>query len=466
MDELIYSSAAELARAIQAKEVSSVEVVTAYLERIDAVNPKLNAIVQLTAETALEQARESDTAIARGEIRGPLHGVPITIKDSLDTAGVITTGGTKGRSSYVPKQDATVVTRLRSAGAILLGKTNLPELCLSPETDNLVYGRTNNPYDLSRTPGGSSGGEAAIIAAGGSPLGIGTDSFGSIRFPCHCCGLAGIKPTSGRVPRTGDILAFSVGALDSWAQVGPLARYVEDLALTLPIIAGVDWRDPAMVPMPLGDPQTVDLKSLRCAVYTDNGLMSASSDTTNAVNAAAKALADVGASVQEDCPKGVDRTYEVFRHIMDGDGHTWTRRLLENIGTTTTEMTPGLKRFLDQAPIPTGEFTAWLEQMDMVRSDMVSSMEAYDVILCPVNPFPAQPHGKTVETVESFRKGLSHTYAYNLAGWPGAVVRVGTTQGGVPIGVQIVARPWREDVALAVAQHIETVFGGWQPPSL
>ena len=304
MNEIICSSATGLARLIQAKEITSIEVVTEYLERIDAVNPKLNAIVQLTAETALEQARESDAALARGEIKGPLHGIPITIKDSLDTAGVITTGGTKGRSSYVPKQDATVVARLRSAGAILLGKTNIPEICLAPETDNLVYGRTNNPYDLSRTPGGSSGGEAAIIAAGGSPLGIGTDIFGSIRLPCHWCGIAGIKPTSGRVPRTGDILAFSVGALDSWAQIGPLARYVEDLALTLPIIAGVDWRDPAIVPMPLGDPQMVELKSLRCAFYTDNGLVPASSEVADAVVAAAGALADVGASVQEACPDG------------------------------------------------------------------------------------------------------------------------------------------------------------------
>ena len=215
MDMLIDTLATELARLMQTKGVSSLEVVTAYLDRIDVVNPKLNAVVQLTAEKALGQARVCDAALARGESKGPLHGVPVTIKDSLDTAGVITTGGTKGRSSFVPEQDATVVMRLRGAGAIVLGKTNLPEICLTPETDNLVYGRTNNPYDLSRTPGGSSGGEAAIIAAGGSPLGIGTDIFASIRFPCHCCGIAGIKPTSGRVPRTGDILAFSVGALDS-----------------------------------------------------------------------------------------------------------------------------------------------------------------------------------------------------------------------------------------------------------
>ena len=465
MDELIYTSATELARVIQAKEVSSVEVVKAYLERIDAVNPRLNAIVQLTAEAALERARASDAALARGEIKGPLHGVPMTIKDSLDTAGVITTGGTRGRSSYVPKQDATVVARLRSAGAILLGKTNLPEICFSPETDNLVYGRTNNPYDLSRTPGGSSGGEAAIVAAGGSPLGIGTDAFGSIRFPCHCCGLAGIKPTSGRVPRTGDILAFSLGALDSWAQVGPISRYVADLVLTLPLIAGVDWRDPAIISMPLGDPKAVELKDLRTAVYSDNGIIAAAPEIREAVTAAAKALSDTGIDVQEDRPKVISRIYEIYNHLLDDDGRASQRRLLEKVGTT--EIHPSMKQWLEQGRlVPAAEFTAWLEALDEVRSAMLSFMEVYDLILCPVNPFPARPHGQTVDTVENFRKGFSHTFVYNMVGWPGAVVRVGTTQESLPIGVQIVARPWREDVALAVAQYLETALGGWQRPPL
>src|SRR5437660_6870389 len=211
MDELIYASATSLAQAIRDKRVSSQEVVEAYIHRIEAVNPQLNAVVQLTAETALTQARQADVALARGEITGPLHGVPITIKDSFDTRGVISTAGTKGRTSYVPQQDATAVARMRAAGAILLGKTNLPELSLAYESNNLIYGRTNNPYDLSRTPGGSSGGESAIIAAGGSPLGLGTDAAGSIRWPAHCCGIVGIKPTRGRVPMTG---AFppSVGA--------------------------------------------------------------------------------------------------------------------------------------------------------------------------------------------------------------------------------------------------------------
>ncbi len=202
MDKIIYSSATKLAKAIRAKELSSEEVVNAYLQRIEEVNPKLNAIVHLQANEARDQARKADVALARGDLKGPLHGVPITIKDNVDTKGMISTAGTKGRASFVPNKDATIVARLRAAGAIVLGKTNLPELALAFESDNLVYGRTSNPYDLSRTPGGSSGGEAAIIAAGGSPLGLGNDTGGSIRLPSHFCGIAGIKPTAGRVPLT------------------------------------------------------------------------------------------------------------------------------------------------------------------------------------------------------------------------------------------------------------------------
>jgi len=252
----------DLANAIRAKQVSSEEVVNACLKRIRSVNPKLNAVVQEVGDSAREQAREADAAVARGDLKGPLHGVPMTIKDTLDTAGVVSTAGTQGRATFVPAEDATAVARMRSAGAILLGKTNVPELALAPETDNVVYGCTNNPYDLSRSPGGSSGGEASIIAAGGSPLGLGSDCGGSIRAPAHFCGLAGIKPTTGRVSRTGHFPPVD-GLMNRLWQVGPIARFVEDLTLALPVIAGVDWRDPILVPMTLGDPELVDLKSLR-----------------------------------------------------------------------------------------------------------------------------------------------------------------------------------------------------------
>ncbi|MGD8566372.1 MAG: amidase, partial [Candidatus Bathyarchaeota archaeon] len=225
LNELIFASATELARAIRAKEISSKDVVETFLQRIERMNPKLNAIVQLAADDVREQASEADASLAKGRIKGPLHGVPITVKDNIEVSKLYCTGGTKGRVSFIPKRDATVVSRMRDAGAIILGKTNMPELALAFETDNLIYGRTSNPHNLLCTPGGSSGGEAAIIAAGGSPLGLGNDMGGSIRLPAHFCGIVGIKPTSGRVPHTGTF-PWPDGWLDMLWQNGPLARYV------------------------------------------------------------------------------------------------------------------------------------------------------------------------------------------------------------------------------------------------
>src|SRR5919205_1216370 len=291
MDEIIYASASELARAIRAREVSSSEVVEAHLARIEEVNPRLNAVVHLTADAARRRAREADEAVARGEEWGPLHGVPVTIKDAFETAGVVSAGGTSGRASYMPETDAAGVARLKSAGAVVLGKTNVPEISLAFESDNLVYGRTHNPYDPARTPGGSSGGEAAAIASGMSPLGLGSDAGGSIRVPAHFCGIAGIKPTSGRTPRTGHFPPMG-GLLDSIWQIGPLARRVEDLALALPLLCGTDWRDPTVAPVPLGDYKQVDLKTLRVAFHTDNGVIAPTPDISEATRDAARALAD------------------------------------------------------------------------------------------------------------------------------------------------------------------------------
>ena len=460
MDELIYKSAKSIAKAIRNKEVSSAEVVDAFLKRIEEVNPKINAVVQLATDRARAEAREADEALSRGESKGPLHGVPITLKDSLDTEGIITTGGTKGRESFVPEQDATVTARLRGAGAILMGKTNTPELTFAGETSNLIYGRTNNPYDLARMPGGSSGGAGAIIASGGSPLDMGSYTGGSVRLPAHFCGIAGIKPTSGRVPRTGHIIPFGMGAVDSLTQIGPMARYVEDLALALPIISGPDWRDPAIVPMPLGDPDAVDLKSLRVAVHTDNGLMTPTPETIEAVTAAAKALSDAGVTVEEACPAALQQIPDIKARLNSADG---TRRLLEKAGTT--EIHPWLQRWFDRVEVvPTADYMALLEKVDAYRSEMLGFMEAYDAILCPTCAFPATEHEGSFD--ESRRNGFTYSGAYNVTGWPGAVVRGGTSQEGLPIGVQVVARPWREDVALALAQQLETALGGWQRPPL
>ena len=463
MDEIIYASARSLAKALRDGALSSREVVEAHLARIDEINPKLNSVVQVVRERALAEAEEADEAASRGQLKGPLHGLPITIKDSLDTAGVITTGGTQGRARYVPPEDSTVVARLREAGAVLIGKTNTPELTYAGETDNLIYGRTNNPYDPSRTPGGSSGGAGATIAAGGSPLDMGSDSGGSVRLPAHFCGIAGIKPTSGRVPRTGHIIPFGMGAMDSVTQIGPMARFVEDLFEPLRVIAGPDWPDPAMVPMPMGDPDEVDVTTLRIAVHTDNGIMTPTPETVRAVEAAAAALADLGVSVETDVPKALEMSPGLSNKLSAGDGRASVRRLLQAAGTTETH--PWLSRRMEEAePMEVGDYTALLEQLDRFRSEMLGFMRDYDAILCPTCAYPALEHGGSQQ--EEMRGGFSYSSVYNQTGWPGVVVRGGTSPEGLPIGVQVVARPWREDVALAVAQQIETVSGGWQRPNL
>lgn len=267
---LVDLSAGEMARRIRAGELSSEELVRAHTARIEAVNPTLNAVVRLNP-MAVDEGRAADRALRAGEPVGPLHGVPMTVKDSHDVEGIVSTAGTQGRADYVPVRSATAVGRLQRAGAIVLGKTNTPEITLSFNTVNDLYGRSWNPYDPERTPGGSSGGAAAIIAASGSPLDLGTDTGGSIRLPAHFCGVAGIKPTSGRVPRTGHLISFD-GLHQSLTQIGPLARTVEDLSLVLPLIAGPDGVDPHVPPVPLHHPADVDVPTLRVAFHTDNGI--------------------------------------------------------------------------------------------------------------------------------------------------------------------------------------------------
>ena len=465
MDNIIYASAKSMAQAVRDKEVSAVELVEAHLGRIEEVNSALNAVVQLAAERARAEAVEADAALARGESKGALHGVPFTLKDSIDTEGIITTGGTLGRKDFVPDADATVTARLRAAGGILLGKTNTPELTYAGETDNLVYGRTNNPFDLSRAPGGSSGGAGAIVCCGGAAFDIGSDTGGSVRGPAHYCGITGIKPNSGRVPRTGHIVPHSFGAVDSLTQNGPMARYVEDLALILSIISGPDWDDPHIVPMPLGNPADVDISGLRVAFYTDNGLRVPTDEIVAAVRSAANALADAGCLVEEDLPRAIPDNPDINNQLSQGDGQAGARRLLAKYGTTETH--EWMTRLLEKASenmVSVGEYTAALERVDAYRSAMLGFMENYDVIVCPVSAFAALPHGESM--TDENRSGINYTATYNITGWPSTVVRGGTSPDGLPIGVQVVARPWREDVSLAVAQYLEGALGGWQNPPI
>jgi len=435
-----------------------VEVVTAVLERIEAVNPRINAVVQ-RVDGVLDAAGHADAALAEGRWVGPLHGLPFTIKDSYDTAGTVTTAGTVGWRDRVPDRDATVVARLRAAGAILVGKTNTPEFTWSDETDNDVYGRTSNPYDLARTPGGSSGGSAAIVAAGASPFDVGSDTGDSIRQPAHVCGVAGIKPTTGRVPRTGHWPDFR-GLFQAFTQLGPIARRVEDLELILPIICGPDGIDPFVYPVPLGDSAAVQVADLRVALFTDNGVRTPTPETMDAVRAAAAALAAAGARVEERRPPGLDEAAEAWESMIAADGHAWLARLISAAGTTGhgSYDTRGWVRF-DEA-LSGAKLTAMVERADTIRSRMLGWMDDVDVIVCPAMPQPAILHGGSTDPAF----GDTYSDVHNLTGFPAVVVRGGTAPGGLPIGVQLVAGPWREDVALAAARVVEAASGGWQPP--
>jgi amidase len=434
--ELTSLSAAELAGLVKARSVSSAEVVDAHLRRIEEINPLLNAVVQVDGARALRAAAAADAAVARGDPLGPLHGIPFTAKDNLETAGVITAVGVPERADCIPTRDATVIARLRSAGAILIGKTNCPPWGAGSVTDNSLYGRTNNPYDVERTPGGSSGGEAATIASGGSPCGLGSDSGGSLRQPAHFCGIACLKPTAGLVPLTGMVHSDgAVGAIsDPRTQVGPMARFVGDLALVLQAIAGAGPLEPDVPPVRMADPAAVVLRGLRAAVHTENEAAAPTPDTRAAVEAAAEALSHAGAQADElRLPAG---------------GHELTREVWASYS--------GRMR--------SDELYRVLRRWDGYRRRMLEFMQPYDLILCPVFPCAAVRHDETDS--EGLWEGVGYTTPFSLTGWPAAVVRCGSSTEGLPIGVQVVARPWCDHVALAAAAYLETELGGWSPPQL
>lgn len=460
MEELLNARLSVMAAAVRNREIKSADLVRAFLDRIEKVNPDLNAVVCSTAELAMKYAAKFDSELANGNLRGPLHGIPMTIKDSLDTAEATTTWGTLGRKDYRPGSDATCVARLREAGAILMGKTNTPEFTLSFQTDNLVYGRTNNPYDLARTPGGSSGGAAAIIAAGASPFDIGTDTGGSIRLPSHFCGVAGIKPTTGRVPCTGNALP-SAGLMAPLSQPGPIARYVDDLALLLPIISGPDLVDPHAVDAVWHDPAGVDVNGLRIGYHTDNGIKTPAAAIRDAVDRAVALLRDAGIKVTETRPSGIEMSGFIFSRVFSADGGDMLDALLEDNHTTTPSPRIRASRERRGAAIDQREFAQILSLWDNYRSSMLSWFEEFDVLICPVNAHTAIHHGADEDLA-----AYSYTLSFNLAGWPGTVIRGGTDENGLPAGIQIVSRPFREDHCLAVAAWLEQRLGDFPRPAV
>jgi amidase len=460
MDGTAGRPAGELAAMIRRGEVSSRDVVDDHLGRIDAVNPVLNAVVHVRADAARAEAAAADDAVATGAPLGPLHGVPVTIKDCFGVTGEVCAVGTTGWAGRVATGDDPGVARLRRAGAIVVGVTNCPELLLAYESDNLVYGRTANPHDPTRTCGGSSGGEAAIVAAGGSPLGLGSDSGGSIRVPAHFCGVAGCKPTLGRVPMTSAVFPIA-GLTSRFRGVGPIAGCVDDLVLALSVLAGPDGRDPYAAPVALGPPGAVDLRRLRAALYSDNGIAPCTSETVAAVETAGAALAAAGVAVEAAAPPGTDEAGLLF-DLWGADGGTGVRRLLERAGTTEpSPLLAGFLAVLAERARTTAELTDLLARADRLRVAMLAFLDDHDLVIAPVAAGPAVPHGTTLDVLDAF----SYSWPYNLTGWPVVVVRAGVSPEGLPIGVQLVAGPWREDVAFAAARTVEAAAGPWLVPS-
>jgi amidase len=415
---------------IALREASSVEVVGAHLERMDRVNPGLHAVVRL-APDALERARSADETVARGEAVGPLHGVPFTVKDWIETADLVCDAGYPERREHRPARDATVVARMRAAGAILIGKTTLRE-------GAPLHPRPNNPLDPSRTPGSSSSGEAAIIAAGGSPMGLASDSGGSIRWPAHCCGVAGLKPSAGLVPNTGHFPRL--GHLsDPRTAIGPMARSAADLEAVLRVIAGEDFIDPGVAPVPLGRASDVDLSALRVGWFAAVDGAEVTADTARTVAAAAAALVGRGCAVNEIDDSSLPETLAESLAITRA---YWARRTSASLN----QWSPDRAARLDEEAIERSVF-----EWERFSRRMSATMRDCDLLLSPVARRSAPAHGDWDETEYLF------TLPYSLSGQPAVVIPFGVSADGLPIGIQLAARRWRDDHALAAAMALEAV---------
>ncbi len=425
MDEICSASATQLLRAIRARDLSAHEVTAAHLTRLNLVNATLNA-VSVFADDALEQAKLADERQVGGDDLGPLHGLPFTAKDTFATAGLLSRMDTRIRNRHSARADATVVSRMKEAGAILLAKTNCPPAGSGKDTENAVIGQTRNPCDPSRSPGGSSGGEAALIAAGGSPLGLGSDTGGGLRVPAAFCGITALKPTQGRVANTG-VYNQPGGFTDQRTQTGPAARSIGDLLLALRVIDGPDYQDAGVVAMPIFDPEQLQLDGLTIAYFAFDPASLVTSSVSNAVGRSAQALARTGAQVVENRP------LDLVGGARDLD-RGW-RNMAGTRGQDVIEL-----------------LHAW----DQFRTNLLQYIRYYDAILCPAVHHTAPLIG-TRDT-----QRFDYTVPFSLTGYPAAVLPVAQDSYGLPVAVQIISHPWREDIVLALAHHLEKEFGGWQ----
>jgi aspartyl-tRNA(Asn)/glutamyl-tRNA(Gln) amidotransferase subunit A len=457
-NKIVHMDASRLAELIATRQLSPVEVVQAHLDRIVEVNPKVNAIVTL-ANGAIEAAKKAEATVMSGAQTGPLHGVPFTVKDGIDTAGVLTQRGSPIFKGRVPDTDATVVARLKAAGAILIAKTNPPEFSYSIETDNLLTGQTSNPWNLDYTPGGSSGGESAAIAAGMSPLGVGSDLSISLRGPAAHTGIVGFKATHGRMPMTGH---WPRVPRRFW-HIGPMARSVRDVALAYSLMAGPDGADGFSISSPDIDTGvgTKSAREVRVGWLASPGFFGPTDpEVVATVKAAAHALSDTGCHVEEVRLPVLEQT--------DANSVLWQLQQME-ARPEFEKITAGhadqifrhAKLVLDTPDTPITDFVAAEQAVERLRDTFVEYFQRYDALLCPVTPFHATKHGLADlvidgQTVSPFHV-MSATSPFSLTGMPALSMRFGTSHDGLPIGVQIVSSWLAESTVLDVAARLEKV---------
>ncbi len=489
MSDLVFLPAYQLAQMIREREVSAVEVLKAYLAQIAKHNTKLNAICTLDEDNALTRAKLADEALARGKNWGALHGVPVTIKDIFETAGLLTTAGYIPLKDYVPQQDATVVARLRAAGAVILGKTNMAELAGDFQSTNSLFPRVNNPWNLNYTAGGSSGGSAAAVAAGLSSLDIGNDIAGSVRQPAHFCGIYGLKPTEHRISTAGAIpeVPGMPHCLRQMMTVGCFARSLEDIRLCFSLIAGADLRRPDVPPISLDTPSGKSLQSLKIAWIDEWTEVPVASEVRAAMSVIAQKLSQAGTHIERWLPKDFDlatvwnlygRMAAYINNYAQPKDRYNVRRSLTLLFRTATQGDKKLRelgnfsRFFSELLNPSlkGYFET-LTERDRFIAQIDAALEPWDVWLTPVAVTPAFTHRPAWSAIDVEGKSYPHAVAngaytmpFNLSGHPAVVIPIGH-QDGLPIGLQIVGKRWREMELLAIAQELDKAIGAFRQPS-
>jgi Asp-tRNA(Asn)/Glu-tRNA(Gln) amidotransferase A subunit family amidase len=466
MTDIVLQPAMQQLKLLRSGEISIPELAEAHIAQIERLNPQLNAFADFDAERVRAQAQRLSASKDRN---GPLHGLPVTVKSSIATAGYKCEIGSLLNKGDVPREDAVVVARLRAAGALILGTTNCPEFLMAYETDNLLHGRTSNPWDVDRTPGGSSGAESAAIAAGMSALGLGSDSGGSVRVPAHFTGICSLKPTPGRMPGAGH-LPPCVGPFSVLGAIGPMARAMDDVILAFGTLSGQDPHDPASPPVLLRGHSPRDLRRITIGVFEDDDLVPVTPETRTAVQAAARALCEAGFRVEPFRPRTLEQLRKLWWKFFVQCG---TMFYEPAIAGKRAQLSPIFSEFLQIAesrpPLTATELlNAWAE-LDLLRAKTLEEFSRFPILLCPVASVPAWRHGERAWTIEGrtveYLDAVRHSQWFNTLGAPAAVVPVGRSPEGLPIGVQIVARPFEDEVALAVAAIVDAAFG-YAPPSM